>query len=251
MSSSAPASADQRRMYDDLVWTWPIISPKEDYVEEAGEFRSLFLKHSQAEVRTLLHLGCGGGHLDYTLKRYFELGGVDLSEGMLALARELNPEVSYHQGDMRTVRLDQAFDAVMVADSIDYMLTEADLRAAFATAYAHLRPGGVFCTYAEETRERFQQHGVHHATHKRGDVEITLIEHYYDPDPSDTVYEMVFVYLVRRAGQLELYTDRHLGGLFAERTWLELLRQVGFEARRVQLAGGEIPSFVGIKPPAL
>lgn len=55
------------------------------------------------------------------------------------------------------MRLGASFDAVIVADAIDYMLTEPDLAAAFATAHAHLRPGGVFCTYAEHTREHFVQ----------------------------------------------------------------------------------------------
>ena len=42
---------------------------------------------------------------------------------------------------MRTVRLGRTFDAVLVHDAIDYMTTEADLRAAVETAYAHCRPG--------------------------------------------------------------------------------------------------------------
>jgi hypothetical protein len=25
---------DERRLYSDLAWTWPIISPVEDYIEE-------------------------------------------------------------------------------------------------------------------------------------------------------------------------------------------------------------------------
>jgi len=99
------AQADQRRMYGDLAWTWPIISPKEGYVEEAEGFVAAIRKHSRIEARTLLHLGPGGGHLDWTLKQHFHITAVDLSEDMLGLARPLNPEVTYLQGDMRTVRL--------------------------------------------------------------------------------------------------------------------------------------------------
>jgi len=35
------AAHDQRRTYRDLTWTWPIISPKEDYIPDAAEFREL------------------------------------------------------------------------------------------------------------------------------------------------------------------------------------------------------------------
>ena len=58
--------------------------------------------------------------------------------------------MSYHLGDVRSFHLDQRFEAVIVADSIDYMLTEEDLRAAFQTTYHHLIPGGVFIAYAEQ-----------------------------------------------------------------------------------------------------
>ena len=96
---------DLRRMYGDLAWTWPIISQKEHYITEAGQFRDAIRQYSRIEAKTLLDLGCGGGHNDWTLKKHFAVTGVDISENMLALARKLNPEVTYFHGDMRTARL--------------------------------------------------------------------------------------------------------------------------------------------------
>jgi len=240
---------DQRRLYDDLAWTWPIISDKEHYVHEAETFVTVLRAYAHREVKTLLHLGCGGGHLDYTLKAHLAVTGVDTSEAMLSLARRLNPEVAYLAGDMRTVHLGLAFDAVMVADSIDYMLTEDDLRAVFATAFAHLKPGGAFCTYAEEIAGCFQQNRTRCSVRSQGDAEIVFVENAYDPDPADTTYENVFVYLIRHGGRLEVETDRHLGGLFPMATWLRLLGEAGFQV--AQLAFGDeqsIPMFVGVKP---
>ena len=241
---------DQRRMYADLAWTWPIISPPEDYIEEAEELHRILQAHAHIQVNTLLDLGCGGGHNDMTLKRHVEVTGVDLSERMLALARRLNPEVRYRVGDMRTMRLGETFDAVLIADSIDYMLTVDDLRAGFTTAFVHLNSGGVFCTYAEETREHFQQNRTRCSTHTKDDVQITLIEHAYDPDPADTTYEMTFVYLIRREGELQIEADRHLGGIFGLQDWLDLLNDVGFEVEQTEFeeAGEGIPTFVCVKP---
>ncbi len=248
MSSHTSSAKDQRRLYGDLAWTWPIISPPDDYIQEAEDFRRVIQQHSRIEVRTLLDLGCGGGHNDYTLKKHFEVTGVDVSEAMLSLARTLNPEPTYLLGDMRTVRLGTTFDAVMIADSIDYMLTVEELQAAFVTAFVHLKPGGVFCTYAEQTLQSFQQNKTTCSTTVHGDVEITFIENVYDPDPTDTTYESTFVYLVRRAGQLEIETDRHLAGIFGLETWLALLREVGFEVEQRELEGEDIPIFACIKP---
>jgi SAM-dependent methyltransferase len=239
---------DQRRLYGDLAWTWPIISPPEEYIEEVEQFYEILRKYSRIEARTLLDLGCGGGHNDNTLKRYFEVTGVDVSEAMLSLARRLNPEVTYLLGDMRTVRLGKTFDVVFIADSIDYMLTLDDLRAAFVTAFVHLKPGGVFCTYAEVTVESFRQNRTECTTRAQGDVEITFIENYYDPDPTDTTYESTFVYLIRRGGRLEIETDRHLGGIFSLETWPRLLREVGFEVQQTEFCEEGIPMFVCLKP---
>jgi len=242
---------DLRRMYGDLAWTWPIISQKEHYITEAGQFVQAIRKHARMDAKTLLDLGCGGGHNDWTLKTQFRVTGVDISENMLALARELNPEVTYLHGDMRTARLGQTFDAVVIADSIDYMLTEDDLRAAFATAHAHLNPGGVFCTYAEATRENPPHNKVYTCTGAQGDVEIAFYEHSYDPDPADSTYESVFAYFIRRRGELEIQTDRHILGVFPEATWERLLRDVGFEVHRMQFTDPDldnpIPFFACVK----
>jgi SAM-dependent methyltransferase len=238
---------DQRRLYSDLAWTWPIISPPEDYVDEGQQFLKAIREHAQFKAKTLLNLGCGGGHNDYTLKKEFKITGVDVSQAMLKLARGLNPEVRYLPGDMRTLRLDETFDAVLIADSINYMLTEKDLRAAFLTAFAHLKPGGVFCTYVEQTKKNFQQNKTQCSKHTQGDIEITFIENLYDPDPKDTTYETTFVYLIRREGKLEIETDHHLCGIFDLETWLDLLKEVDFQVKQMEFVEVDIPMLVGIK----
>lgn len=246
-------SADQRRLYGDLAWTWPIISPPEDYVGEAEAVHGLLRRHARIPVRTLLHLGCGGGHVDRTLKKHYDVVGVDVSEAMLDLARTLNPEVRYALGDMRMVRLGRVFDAVVVLDSIDYMLTRDDLRAVFRTAFEHVRPGGAFLTYAEETVEQFRPNRTRVESRSRDNVHIVFIENAYDPDPTDTTFENTFVYLIRRGGSLEIETDRHLAGLFPIETWIELLKGVGFDVRHAKphpaFANGEgYPWFVCVRP---
>jgi SAM-dependent methyltransferase len=207
-------SQDQRRMYSDLAWTWPMISRPEHYVEEAEHFLRIIHYHTQIDVKTLLDLGCGGGHNDWTLKKHVQVTGVDVSDDMLTLARRLNPEVTYLAGDMRTVRLGRTFDAVIIADSIDYMLSEQDLYGAFVTAFVHLKPGGVFCTYVEMNRDNWGQNKTECTTHVQDDVEIVFVDNRYDPDPADTLYENVFVYLIRRSGELSIEMDHHLGGIF-------------------------------------
>jgi SAM-dependent methyltransferase len=245
---------DQQRLYSDLAWIWPIISPPQDYIEETEQLCKIIQGHSQIEVKTLLNLGCGGGHNDYTLKKHFRVTGIDTSEDMLKLSTKLNPEVTYSVGDMRTLRLGQLFDTVTIFDSINYMLTVEDLRAAFRTAFKHLKPGGVFLTLIETTPERFRQNWTQCTTHARDDIEIAFIENVYDPDPTDTTYEVTFIYLIRRGGRMDIETDRHVCGIFGLETWHGLLEGVEFEVKQMEFRpvgreGECYPMMVCIMPP--
>ena len=245
---------DERRLYSDLAWTWPIISPVGNYIEETELFSKLIKEHSKIEVKTLLHLGCGGGHNDYTFKKHFKVTSVDISEDMLTLAKKLNPEVNYQYGDMRTIQLGEKYDGVAILDSINYIKTVEDLQKTFITTYEHLKPGGVFLTLVEQVTGQFKQNNTRCSTHSQGDVEITFIENYYDPDPTDTSYEATFIYLIRVGGKLEVHTDRHLCGIFKLKTWLKLLKEVGFKVIQNKLEHstfikGEFhPILICIKP---
>lgn len=187
---------------------------------------SAIKEHSVNKVKTLLHLGCGAGGNDYIFKRYYQVTGVDISEKMLEIARDLNPEAVYHHGDMRTIELGEFFDAVVVPESIDYMKTENELYSAIMTAQKHLKPGGVFFVVAN-IAERFSQNNFVY-TGSREDIEITLFENNYIPAYPGTTYEATLVYLIRRKGEQEIYTDYHILGLFKLETWLNLLKRAGF-----------------------
>ena len=147
----------QNRLYDDLAHLWPLISPPEEYAEEACYWREVLRAKLGPGRHQVLELGVGGGHNLSHLTSDFQATAVDLSEKMLSLSRGLNPGVEHHLGDMRTVRLGRVFQAVLIHDAIQYMLTEADLRAAFATARAHLAPGGVIIA---APRLRLETYGV-------------------------------------------------------------------------------------------
>lgn len=237
------------KMYSGLAWLWPVLSAPDEYIQEAEFFQEVIFAYLAERKTTakvnVLHLGCGGGHIDWTLKKEFHITGLDLSAPMLALARQLNPECEYLIGDMRSARLERKFEAVIAADSIDYMLTEADLKAAFQTAWDHLLIGGVFCTYAEDTREHFVNNKSFCFTEEKNGIDLAFFQNYYDPDPTDTTLEKTFVYLIRRAGQLTIEHDQHICGLFPQATWTRLLEEVGFEVEELELY--DHPFLVGVK----
>ena len=111
------------RLYSEFAHLRPVISPPEGYAEEAEHRRSALRGRLGPGRRSILELGCGGGHLLSHLTGDFEAAAVDLSPHMPALSRKLNPGVEHHLGDTRSVRLPGKFDAALAHDAISYMLT--------------------------------------------------------------------------------------------------------------------------------
>ena len=203
--------------YNELAWTddW-LVSPAE-YEDEVKVYVDL-IKHIAAEPpRTLLHLGSGSGSYDQIFKRHFTVTGVDLSLGMLHKARAAHPEIEYIEGDMRTLRLNRQFDVVVIPDSIDYMVSQDDLRKAIQTAVEHLKTGGVLLVVGK-TEATFKNNNFAYTGEKDG-VHVTLLENNYASPFRPNTYEATFVFLIRQQGELTIHTDHQVLGLFSQATW--------------------------------
>jgi SAM-dependent methyltransferase len=233
------AGIQLNRLYDDLAYLWPLVSPPEDYAAEAHCWREILHSRLGPGRHPILELGVGGGHNLSHLTGDFQAIAVDLSEPMLRHSKRLNPGVEHHVGDMRTIRLGRRFKAVLIHDAISYMQTEADLKAAFATAAAHLEPGGVLITSPDHVRETFRDSFVDSSTRSDGETELTFIEFNYDPDPTDTTIETIMFYLIRTRDGLRIELDRHITGLFPRARWLELMGEAGFRAQLCPCAQGD------------
>ena len=228
---------NQPRLYTDLAYLWPAFSPPEDYADDAGHWREALQQRLGPGRHSVLELGSGGGHTLSHLTADFDVTAVDLSPQMLTLSRRLNPGIPHRRGDMRDVRLGATFRAVLIHDAICYMLTEADLRATFATARAHLEPGGVLLISPDYFRETFSGPRVLHWICPETDPPFTVVEFCHDPDPTDTTIESLFFFIFQEPGGLRVEQDQHVTGLFLVETWLRLLAEAGFAAERVTLPG--------------
>jgi len=223
------------RLYGDLADWWPLVSPPEEYAEEAALYLSLLAEAGLPGEPALLELGSGGGSNAFHMRRAFaHVTLTDLSPAMLAVSRALNPGVEHVEGDMRGLRLGRAFDAVFVHDAVGYMTTARDLQRAMATAFAHCRAGGVALFAPDHVRETFRPAAEHHGRDGDGRA-LRYLEWAYDPDPADTSYLVEYAFLLREGpGPARVVHDRHVLGLFPRAEWLRLLAEAGFrsEARR-------------------
>lgn len=226
----------------------------EEYADFCGHVMRMIRATAKIPVLSMLNIGCGGGKNVFNLKRECRVTGLDLSPWMLKLAAELNPECEFLQGDMRTFVLDRTFDAVLMDDAITYMASTAELRAAFRTAWRHLRPGGVMVVYPDDTKETFvQNHTIVTAANgkiKPPNIDVVFVENNYDPDSEDDHYESTIVYLIREAGRLRVETDRHIHGLFALDAWRNTLMDAGFvvDEQTYSEQGKKYVTFACLKP---
>ena len=263
---TAPAEAHATpRLYDELADWWPLVGDAAtEYAAEADIYADLLAEACDGPIESLLELGSGGGNNALHMKRRFpRLLLTDLSPGMLAASRALNPECEHRLGDMRTLRLGRTFDAVFVHDAVCYMTTEADLRRAMETAWVHCRPGGAVLFAPDYVRENFPgastDDGGRDEPRPAGGDELCarglrFVEWVWDPDPEDTQYIVDYAFLLReRDGSARVVHDRHVEGLFTRKRWLDLLAEVGFEAHsepfvHPEVEPGRHEMLVGYRP---
>lgn len=95
--------------------------------------------------RSVLDIGCGTGRdLGYLSRIGYEATGIDVSEAMLAHAREHHPRAEFARADMRDFDLGRRFDAITCLDSaLLYCHTNEDLTAFLERCRAHLCPDGL------------------------------------------------------------------------------------------------------------
>lgn len=172
-----------------------------DYESEA-RYVDRMIKSAVPKAGRLLELGCGtGGHAVELARLGFSVHGVDLSPDMVERAgqrRSASPtlatQMSFEQGDLRSVRVGRRFDAVIsLFHVVSYQTTNTDLVAAFTTARAHLDRDGVFvfdCWYgpavlSDRPRQVDKQVGddqieVVRCTHPEMHVNLDCVDVHFD-----------------------------------------------------------------------
>ena len=93
------------KVYNQFGWNY--------FPEAFGEQLLTWLRENQVKAETSLDLACGTGVLcEILFAQGIKASGMDFSEGMIAIARERNPEISYEVADMITYRPEKMFDLV-------------------------------------------------------------------------------------------------------------------------------------------
>jgi SAM-dependent methyltransferase len=239
--------AEQYRLYGELASWWPLISPPEEYTQEAAYLAAVLSSTAAISVRDVLDLGSGGGHVAVHLRDQFSMTLTDISAGMLAVSAALNPQCRHVQGDMRTMRLAERFDAVLAHDAIDYVTNTDDLGQVIGTAYAHCRPGGIAVFVPDYVKDEFRAlTGSGGGGLDGSGRQARFREKTWDPDPADDWVQAEYEFVLTEAdGTVDVIKEKHRLGAFSREVWRRLLADAGF-VLGAGYAGRSLPG----KPPA-
>ncbi len=212
--------AKSARIYDAIY-----AATGKDYAREAEIVHALIQANKRSSGNHLLDVACGTGvHLAH-LQAYYQVEGLDLEPDMLARARELNPDVVLHRGDMLDFELDRRYDAVIcLFSAIGYVRTETNLCRAVANMAHHLSPGGVLIVEPWLTLDRYRPGGVHATYVDEPDLKIARINR---SELDGNLAVMVMHYLVGTPDEVSWFTEEHTLGLFSVAAYREAFEAAG------------------------
>jgi SAM-dependent methyltransferase len=224
--------------FGDYAECYAALYQDKDYAGEA-RFVSRILRKWGAKKSALLELGCGTGSYTRLFARDFRrIVGVDRSPDMLeqALLNAQPPteakNISYRQGDIRTLRLRAQFDVVAALfHVISYQTENADLKQAFGSARRHLKRNGLFLF------DFWHGPGVlHHLPERRFkhvETEAIRVDRRTSPhlDPLRNTVQVTFDITLHRkkTGKARRFREKHLMRYLFRPEVEELCGASGFE----------------------
>lgn len=126
------------KVYNQFGWNY--------FPEAFGEQLLEWIEQNQITVKSSLDLGCGTGVLcEILYANGVEASGMDFSEGMIAIAKERNSEISYEVADMITYCPEKQFDLVTcTGDALNHIMKLDDIEKIFENVNVYLKDGGYF-----------------------------------------------------------------------------------------------------------
>jgi SAM-dependent methyltransferase len=121
-----------------------------NYGEECDFIEEAIKKYSGIKVKNILELGSGtGGHAIPLAKRKYEMTGIDVSEGMLKIAKQktesLGLTIDLQVCDIRDFEFGRKFDTVICMFAVFNYITETgDIIKTLQKVKKHLKKGGLF-----------------------------------------------------------------------------------------------------------
>ncbi|UHA75822.1 class I SAM-dependent DNA methyltransferase [Paenibacillus sp. 481] len=207
--------------------------PYEQWVSFATE---AWHRYGSGKPTTVVDLGCGTGNVTLPLAASgYQLTGIDLSETMLAIARDKYDSAAPSRGtvqwvcqDMREWAVPEPVDAVVsFCDCLNYVTEPDDVKKVFQATYNQLRAGGTFVFDVHHVRQFEQYAETQPFAYDEGDVSYIWFCD-YDEELSQIQHELTLFVQDEASGMYERIDESHTQRAY-DLEWLRTsLAEAGF-----------------------
>lgn len=212
-------------MFAETAELYDLIYSFKDYPAEAARVRELVIAAGGPAEGSLLDVACGTGLHLQALAAHYAVEGLDLDEGLVAVARERLPGVAVHVADMREFDLGRRFGVVTcLFSSIGYATTVEEMRRAVASMARHVAPGGALLVEPWFEPGLLEHGRVGVQTHQSPGLAVARVARTL-VDGLTSVLE--FEYTVARAGGITRASERHELGLFTREEMTAAFQDAG------------------------
>lgn len=214
-------------MYKKSATYYDAIYSFKNYQKETEKIHTMIQQYKHSPGKNLLDVACGtGGHLAF-LKQHYDVEGLDLNPDMLRMAREKQPDITFHQGDMTKFSLDRKYDAIIcLFSSIGYLKTKQQLHQTIQNMAHHLQPGGVLIIEPWFSPEAFIPGHFAGLWVDKPDLKIARMN-IGAVEGSLSIMDMH--HLVGTPKGIEHFVERHEMMLFTNEEYLESFRSANME----------------------
>lgn len=198
-----------------------------DYIQKIWEKENL-------NPKLILDLGCGTGNVTERLaKKGYGMIGIDISEDMLAIAREKAQveglDILYLLQDMREFELYGTVNCILsLFDSLNYITEKEDLLEVFRLVNNYLHPGGLFI-FDLNTEYKFREVLAQNVFAETRENAAYIWENYYDEEDGINEFYMNFFIQKEDENGYERREECHYEKAYSIETIKELLAESGLE----------------------
>jgi ubiquinone/menaquinone biosynthesis C-methylase UbiE len=219
---------------------------KKDYAKEAEQVHSIIQEHKSTDGNELLDVACGTGLHAEVLHRWYDVEGLDLSEGQLAVAKQRLPEVKFYHADMTNFDTGKQYDAIIcLFSAIGELLDIEQVNSAVSTMSKHLKPGGVLIVEPWLRPEQFKEGRIWSDFVDEPDLKVARMT---IAERQGKIVHLTMHHMVGRSGKVEEFVEHHQEAMHTVDEYTEAFQKAGLTVAHDEqgLIGRGL--FIGVKP---
>ena len=223
---------------------YDLLHAERDYAGEVAWITQAVARYGRSGGNRLLDLACGTGrHLEY-LQAHFAVEGLDLDQGMLAVAATRLPGVPLHEGDFTEFDLGRQYDVVLcLLGSIGYARWPENLTKAVRLMAQHTREGGVVVVEPWLPPEQTQAEVISARVVERDGLKVSRMRSARVEHGASILY---FDYLVTTPDGVENFAEQHELGIFGHEQYLAAFAAAGLEISYERVGPSGLGAYIGV-----